>query len=180
MHIRPVTVNDTEQILNIYRHYILHTTITLEEQVPSLAEFQKRIETISVQYPYIVSEEDGRITGFAYAANFRSRSAYRWLVEVAIYVDNHAQGRGSGRKLLSELLGILTKLGYYDAYAVVTLPNERSVALFELFGFEKNTILKQAGYKHGRWIDAGVWVKNLRKRNDAPSEPKLFSEISSK
>jgi len=178
MNIRPVTVYDTDQILNIYRHYILKTTITFEELVPSAGEFRRRIESISAEYPYIVSEDDETITGFAYATRFRDRSAYRWLVEVAIYVDVQCQGKGAGRKLLSELLTLLDGLGYYDAYAVITLPNDRSIVLFESFGFSKQTVLKQAGYKHNRWVDAGIWIKNLRKRNGPPPEPIMFAEYN--
>lgn len=174
MVIRPFIIADAKHILNLYRYYIIHTTITFEEDVPRLEDFKRRIEKISAQYPYIVADVDNEIAGFAYATKFRNRSAYRWVVEVALYVDIRHQGRGIGKKLLGELLDILTKLGYYDVYAVITLPNDRSVALFESFGFTKNTILKKAGYKNGTWCDAGVWEKNLRERNANPVEPLSF------
>lgn len=174
--IRPLSAHDAKNILELYKHYIESTTITFEEEIPSLEDFTNRIRSISERYPYIVAEDKGRLIGFAYATQFRERSAYRWLVEVAIYVDVNQQGKGAGKHLLDTLLDILARLGYYDAYAVVTLPNKRSIELFESFGFEKSTVLKQAGYKHNRWCDAGIWVKNLRPRNDTPGEPELFSD----
>lgn len=179
MVIRPVTDSDIEDILNLYTYYILNTTITFEEEVPSIEVFQKRVESIFDRYPFIVAEDEGKIIGFAYATQFRGRSAYRWLVEVAIYVDIHYQGKGAGKKLLEVLFDIIQKLGYYDIYSVITLPNDRSVKLFESFGFTKNTILKQAGYKHGRWCDAGIWVKHLREREAAPVEPESFRQFLS-
>jgi L-amino acid N-acyltransferase YncA len=180
MVIRPFIIDDAKHILNLYRYYIIHTTITFEEDVPRLEDFKRRIEKIAAQYPYIVAEVNDEIAGFAYATVFRNRSAYRWVVEVALYVDIRHQGRGIGKKLLGELLDILTKLGYYDAYAVITLPNDRSVALFESFGFTKNTILKKAGYKNGTWCDAGIWEKDLQERNDNPGEPLSFHDFLDK
>lgn len=180
MYIRPVNSSDLERILEIYRYYILNTTITFEERVPSVEEFRKRVESIASQYPYIVAEFEDEIAGFAYATKFRNRSAYRWVVEVALYVDIRYQEKGVGKNLLGELLDILLKLGYYDAYAVITLPNDRSVALFESSGFTKNTILKKAGYKNGTWCDAGIWEKNFRKRDTIPAEPVSFREYIEK
>ncbi len=180
MYIRPITNNDTVNIHKVYTYYIENTSITFEEQIPSIEDFHKRIQSISERYPYLIAEDHGQLIGFAYATQFRGRSAYRWIVEVAVYVDVNHQGKGAGKKLLTALLGILDKLGYYDAYSVITLPNDRSVKLFESSGFIRNTVLKNAGYKHNTWCDAGVWVKILRQRGGIPSEPESFADYIKK
>jgi len=177
MIIRPATPEDAERLIEIYQYYINQTTITFEEIVPSGEDFKKRMESIAYRYPYIVAVANDEITGFAYATHFRKRSAYRWIVEVAIYIDREHQEKGAGRKLLNTLLDILKLLGYYDAYAVITLPNEKSVRFFESYGFVNTTVFKQAGYKHNTWCDAGVWVKKIQERKDNPEEPGIFSEL---
>ena len=50
--IRPATVADAQDILNIYAPYIRETAITYEYDVPSLSEFQHRITRILEKYPY--------------------------------------------------------------------------------------------------------------------------------
>ena len=63
---------------------------------PTLGEMTNRFEAITSQgYPYIVAEEAGRILGYAYASAFRTRPAYRWLVEDSIYLPPEARGKGS-------------------------------------------------------------------------------------
>ena len=177
MNIRPVTPGDSVRILDIYSYYILNSTISFEEEVPSAEEFQRRIEEISSQYPFIVAASGVEITGYAYATKFRNRRAYRWATEVALYVDVRHQQKGIGKKLLGALLDILQKLWYYTAYAVITLPNEPSTKLFESFGFKNTVSLKQVGYKHGKWCDVDIMEKILRERDETPEEPLAFQEF---
>jgi L-amino acid N-acyltransferase YncA len=175
-----VVSEDTDRILDIYRYYILNSTITFEERVPSGPEFQKRIDEIASRYPFIVAESGGEIAGFAYATTFRNRSAYRWAVEVALYVDLRHQGKGIGKKLLEVMLDILFRLGYYRVYAVITLPNERSTKLFESAGFRKVGYLQGVGFKHGVWCDVDIMEKSLRDAETAPAEPVPFLEFLTK
>ena len=53
------------------------------------------VETGTV--PYLVAESAGTVVGFAYAAPFRGRSAYRFTLESTVYVAPNQQRRGIGR-----------------------------------------------------------------------------------
>ena len=68
--IRTATVADAEEILNIYAYYVDNTAITFEYDVPTLEEFQQRIENTLKKYPYLILEENGQILGYAYAGVF--------------------------------------------------------------------------------------------------------------
>ena len=50
-------------------------------------------------HPWIVSEDAGSITGYAYAGRFASRPAYGWLVETSVYVAESARGSGISKCL---------------------------------------------------------------------------------
>ena len=63
--IRIATENDVPQMLAIYAPYILNTTHTFEYDVPSQAEFLQRFRDLTVQFPWLVWEEDGKILGYA-------------------------------------------------------------------------------------------------------------------
>ena len=76
MRIENVTAADAEELLEIYSYYVLNTAVSFETTPPSIEEFISRIETYTVKYPYIKAvDEDGKITGFAFAHAFRERAA---------------------------------------------------------------------------------------------------------
>ena len=106
--IRPVNPQtDAEHILAIYEPYILDTSVSFEYEVPSLKDFQRRIETISASYPYLVWEEDGEILGYTYASPHGERTAFLWDVDLSIYLKKEAQGKHIGKKLYQALFSIL-------------------------------------------------------------------------
>ena len=44
IRIRTATTEDAEELLEIYAYYIKNTAVTFEYEVPSLEEFQERIQ----------------------------------------------------------------------------------------------------------------------------------------
>lgn len=101
--LRRVAESDAEILLKIYETYI-ETPITFECELPSVEDFQKRIQAFSADYPYIVCEIDGEIVGYAYAHRFRERAAYDWNVELSIYISSLAQGKGIGKAMYHALI----------------------------------------------------------------------------
>jgi phosphinothricin acetyltransferase len=61
-------------------------------------------------------------------------------------------------------------LGYYNAFAGITLPNEGSVGLHEAMGFRPVGVYKKVGFKFGRWHDTGWWQCQLRPPTEEPAE----------
>ena len=95
--LRPARAADVPAIEAIYAHHVLHGLATFEEVPPDAAEMARRLEEIAGRgLPYLVAEEAGRLLGYAYAAPYRARSAYRFTLEDSIYLDPAAVGRGIG------------------------------------------------------------------------------------
>ena len=82
--IRTATLSDARAILDIYGYYVANTAISMEYDVPTLAEFEKRIKNTLENYPYLVAEQDGKIIGYAYAGKFHPRAAFFRSAEVSI------------------------------------------------------------------------------------------------
>jgi phosphinothricin acetyltransferase len=96
-------------------------------------------------------------------------------VTVSVYLDAAHHGRGLGRALYGELLPLLTRLGYVNAYAGVTLPNDASVGLHEAVGFTPVGVYRGVGFKHDRWHDVGWWQRALQDPPPgAPPEPRRW------
>ncbi|MBL7811007.1 MAG: N-acetyltransferase [Bacteroidetes bacterium] len=160
-HIRPVLPSDTSAILDIYLPFVADTPVTFEYQLPGFHDFRNRIEAISLQYPFLVLEENGELLGYAYASRHREREAYKWAVETSIYMADNARGRGLGQTLYSQLLNMLVERKFTRAYGIITLPNPASEKLHARCGFRHLTIHEKAGYKLDRWHDVLWMEKNL-------------------
>jgi L-amino acid N-acyltransferase YncA len=146
----------------IYAPYVAETAISFEEEPPGAAELSRRIEATSAHFPWLVAEDGGAVTGYAYASAHRERAAYRWTAEVAVYVDRRHRRRGAGRALYGALLERLGDQGIHVACAGITLPNDASVALHEACGFEPVGVFRRVGWKLGAWHDVGWWQRELR------------------
>lgn len=172
MLIRPAEVADAPAVAAIYGHYVRETCITFICKEPDAAHYAAQIA--SGKYPFLIADRDGDVAGFAYAAAFRPHDAYRWDVELSIYLQPGLEGQGVGSQLMSALLDELTRLGYLTAYSCVTVPNERSVALHKRFGFTELGVFPSTGYKHGQWHSV-LWLsKSLGALANPPEEPRPY------
>jgi L-amino acid N-acyltransferase YncA len=158
LSIRPATRLDADRVAEIYNHYVLRTVVTFEEEAVAGAEMAARIERIAATHAWLVCEEpDTRIVGYAYAAAWHSRCAYRLTTETTVYVAPDRHRLGVGTALYSALLATLRKQKFHCAIGAIALPNEGSVVLHERFGFGKVGQFAAVGFKLGRWIDVGYW-----------------------
>lgn len=170
--IRMATEEDARPLLEIYTPYITDTVITFEYEVPTVEEFAGRIRTIRKQFPYLVAVENGRIVGYAYASPYKARAAYNWSVETSIYIDRNYHGKGIGSMLYETLFALLKKQGICNVFACVTLPNEKSEAIHNKFGFSLVGRFQHAGYKFDGWYDIGWFEMQLNDTNDTSGKPK--------
>ena len=148
--IRDATPADAAAIAAIYAPMVTDTIISFEEEPPSAEEVAERI---AASHVWLVAEEDGDVVGYAYATRFHPRAAYRWSVEVSIYLAPEARGRGVGRELLTPLLARLREMGFVQAFGGTALPNPASERLLESFGFKKIAHWERVGFKFDAWHD---------------------------
>ncbi|MBP0904557.1 GNAT family N-acetyltransferase [Mariniflexile gromovii] len=155
--IRPVTIEDAQQLVDIYNYYVINSIVTLDLVPFSKGDFEVKIEEISTKFPFIVYEVDNEIVGYAYANTFRTKPAYKNTVELTVYIKHSQLGKQLGKKLYSELLLLLKNKNFHVVIGGLTLPNDASVKLHENFGFEKVAHFKEVGYKFEKWHDVGFW-----------------------
>ena len=176
--LRLATVSDAEEILHIYAPYIVNTSFTFETEVPSVEEFAERIRTYLLNWPWVVCEIDGRIAGYTYATRHRERTAYQWCTESSVYIQDDFQRAGIARALYTALIDILKKQRFRNIYAVINLPNEKSIAFHESCGFKYFATYEKVGYKLGKWKNVGWWKLSVNEYGDEPAAPIKFSDIN--
>jgi L-amino acid N-acyltransferase YncA len=162
---------DAAACASIYAPNVVPGPASFEEEAPESGAMAERIATASKSYPWLVSERDGRVAGFAYGSAHRSRAAYRWAVDVTVYVDPQIHRGGVGRELYEALLELLARQRLHIACAGIALPNDASVGLHEALGFDLVGVYRDIGFKGGEWRDVGWWQKRLLPADAPPEEP---------
>jgi L-amino acid N-acyltransferase YncA len=164
---------DAARVAEIYRPAVEGNYISFEETAPTADEMAERMRKVLARLPWLVAEdESGLVVGYAYASPHRERAAYRWSVDISVYVDPAFHRRGIGRLLYDELLERLRDLGYLNVYAGVTLPNDGSVTLHEGIGMRRIGVYERVGYKLGEWRDVAWFGMRLAEpTTDPPPEP---------
>jgi L-amino acid N-acyltransferase YncA len=153
--IRPATSADLPAITAIYREAVLHGTATFELDPPDAAEMTRRFNEItSAGFPYLVALLGGRVVGYSYASLYRTRPAYRFTVENAIYLAPDSHRRGVGTQLLQRLIAACERLGFRQIIAVIgDSANAGSIGVHTRTGFQMIGLHPDVGYKFGRWLD---------------------------
>lgn len=174
--IRLAEKQDVPGILEIYAPFILDTAVTFEESVPEEESFWERIQGIMAELPFLVCEINGRIAGYAYASGYRSRASYRWTKEVSVYIHPDFQRKKVAHALYTSLNEMVRYQGIADLLAIITMPNEPSVAFHEYFGYRKCAEFSKVGYKMGQWQNVGWFELFLQDESKPPREQILRLE----
>lgn len=171
--LRAATVDDAEAIAAVYAPYVRDTSISFELEPPSSDELVRRMLS-EPRLPWLVATRGEQVTGYAYASRHRSRAAYRWAVEVSVYLTPSEQGRGTARRLYEALFAELAALGYVSAYAGITQPNPASTRLHAGLGFTPVGVFRDVGFKGG-WHDVAWWQRALSPPPGQPQEPRPWT-----
>ena len=156
LSLRDATADDMAEIARIYAHYVKTTCFTFEEMPPSAEEMNARVRRVRESgLPWRVAQgETGAVIGYAYAAAFRARSAYRYTVENSVYVAVDQVRRGVGTALMRDLIRDCAARGYRQMMAVIgDRDNEGSLTLHTRLGFRMIGQERAVGLKFGRWVD---------------------------
>jgi phosphinothricin acetyltransferase len=163
MSTRAATPDDLDAIAEIYAHYVATSVATFELDPPDADEWHRRFDAIiDAGLPFLVTERDGVIAGYAYCAPWKMRPAYRATVEDSVYVAPSAVGQGCGTELVRDLLEACGAAGVREVIAVIADSGDpASVELHRRFGFVDAGRLTRVGYKHDRFVDTVLLQRSL-------------------
>lgn len=151
---RLAALDDSEPIRRIYNHEVVGSIVTFD-LVPRSPEDQLAwMDEHSGAHPAVVAvDDDGAVCGFGSLSPYRPRPAYRTTVEDSVYVDPAYQGRGVGRGILEELVGLADSHGFHAVIARIVGGHEASISLHRECGFEPIGVEREVGRKFGKWLD---------------------------
>ena len=157
--IEPATLGDAAAVAAIYAHHVIHGTASFETAPPDAAIMAARMAAVlDAGAPWLVARdvsEDGagEVLGYAYAAQFRARPAYRFTCENSVYIRHDRRGEGIGRALLALLIVAAERAGFRQMIAVIGGAELASARLHAACGFAETGRMRSIGRKHGQWLD---------------------------
>ena len=163
MRVRPADLEDLPALHATYTHHVKTGLGTFETVPPELSEFQARyVAVMEAGFPYLMAESNGKVLGYAYAAQYRPRAAYSETVEDSVYVAPDAIGRGIGKALLTELIQRCARLGKKQMLAFIgDSQNAASIGVHRACGFVDVGVLTSVGQKFERQVDVVIMQRAL-------------------
>ena len=169
MQLKPCTEKQLPEILAIFNDAILNSTALYDYKIRTMEiMYAWYDDKLAHDYPVIGAfDENDTLLGFGTFGMFRVRPAYKYTVEHSVYVRSDKRGLGIGKILLREIIKKAEQQDFHVLVGVIDASNEVSIKLHENEGFVLNGIIKEVGYKFGKWLDAAFYQLTLK----TPVEP---------
>ena len=156
MQARLATIDDAEATRSIYNLEVTDSTVTFDLVPRTLDEQRAWLSARSGAHAVLVAEDGGEVVGFASLSPYRDRPAYSTTVEDSVYVRRDQQGKGIGKLLLGDLVGLARSHGFHAMMGRIVGGHDASIALHRSLGFEIVGTEREVGRKFGRWLDVVV------------------------
>lgn len=167
MSIRFATKEDCAAIAAIYNHAVINTAAIWNDKT---VDTDNRIAWFEARqfgnFPVLVSEENGVVTGYASYGDWRNFDGFRHTVEHSVYIHPEYQGQGLGNVLLAALIEEAKLRGKHVMVAGIESQNHASLHLHAKHGFVTTGRMPQVGTKFGRWLDLTFMQLQLDNRQD--------------
>jgi len=147
---------DLPRILSIYNHEVLFSTATYDTQPRTDDEHEKWFSHHDSAHPVIVAEARAVVCGWASLSPWSDRPAYDTSAEVSVYVAQEHRRKGIGKQLLQALIEAGRAHGHHALLGRISSDNTVSIRLHESMGFMVAGVLKEVGFKFGRWLDVSI------------------------
>ena len=125
--IRQATIEDLEDITDIYNEAILKTVATFDTEIKTPEEQKSWFKDHGPKNPILIAVQDDIIVGWAALSKYSTRCAYSDIAEISLYIDKKFQDKGIGTKLMEAIIQEGEKAGLHAVIARITEGNKKSV-----------------------------------------------------
>lgn len=151
--IREGSFDDAAAMAGIFNYYIANSTVIFSDRLRTAADMRQRLESVVGRYPFFVWDDNGAVLGYCFAHAYQPDPVYGATWEITIYLRHDATGRGIGSALLGAVIDASRRAGAHTLISCVTGGNEPCERMHLAAGFVKAGVLRDAGYKFGRYLD---------------------------
>ena len=157
--IKDCTEKQLPEILSIFNDAIINSTALYDYKIRTMDMMDTwYVDKQKTNSPIIgIFDIENTLMGFATFGQFRVRPAYKYTVEHSLYIRNDKRGLGLGKILLRNIITKAKEQNFHVMVGVIDASNSVSIKLHKNEGFELSGIMKQVGFKFGKWLDAAFF-----------------------
>lgn len=151
---------DFNEIIRIYEQGIKTGISTFQTKLPTYEEWNEG----HIKECRLVIRHENKILGWASLAKIFNREVYNGLLELSIYIDEEARGKGVGQTLLNSLIKESENCGVWSLQSLIIKENTGSISLHEKCGFRQVGYLEKAGkMSHDNlWYDVVIMERRSK------------------
>ena len=164
MKVRIAESRDLPALVDIYNQSIMHKRTAALRPVTLVDREAWFTEHASSQYPILIAEKDGDITGYLFFSAYRAgRDALRFTAEVSYFVDFKHHRQGIASRLMEAALDMCDHLKIKNLFAILLENNTASIGLLKKYGFEQWAYLPSIAEIDGREFGQFYYGKRIVK-----------------
>lgn len=150
MQIELLSQEHEEATRRIYNQYVLHSNAT-PERIERNPDVHARV--LADFLSAYVAIDENEVVGFAFAKPYaKGLESFDPAVEVGVYLDASAMGKGVASLLVQRVLGDMKTIGKHTAVAKIDAENLASIRLFGKLNFVEAARLHELGVKNGKRV----------------------------
>ncbi|ORA40698.1 N-acetyltransferase [Mycobacterium branderi] len=148
--VAPMTAEHADAVLAIYQAGINTANATFDLDAPDWATFEA--EHLP-DHRFVATDPGGQVMGWVAASPVSSRCVHAGVIELSVYVAEHARGQGIGTLLLESVITSSQNAGIWTLQSQVFPENTATLALHHRAGFRVVGVRERHGRLHGHWRD---------------------------
>ncbi|WP_054007677.1 GNAT family N-acetyltransferase [Cypionkella psychrotolerans] len=155
--IRAALPEDAAALAALWNPWIRDTAVTFNSAEKSEADL---LAMIAARECFLVYINNG-VQGFATYSQFRGGPGYATCMEHSVILSPNARGMGAGRALMVAVEDHARAAGAHQMIAGVSGENPEGQRFHAALGYHEIAIIREAGFKFGRFMDLVLMQKFL-------------------
>ena len=147
--IREMISEDSSRVLEIYKMGIDTHNATFETNVPSWADWDSN----HLLHSRFVYTDNEKVLGWVALSPVSSRSAYKGVAEISVYIDTQKHGKRIGSLLMEKAITSSEEHGIWTLFSSVFPENKATLRLHEKFDFRIIGTREKIAQINGKWRD---------------------------